>query len=387
MQRLDGLDPQRFLADYWQRRPLLIRRAWPAFADPLEPEELAGLACEDGVTARLVLEHGRRPWELRTGPFAEAEFTRLPATHWTLLVSDVEKHLPDLTGILEPFRFVPDWRIDDLQISYATPQGSVGPHWDDYDVFLLQGRGRRRWQLDERPVAADNFRTDTTLRILRDFRPMQDWVLESGDLLYLPPRVAHHGVALEPCLTYSIGFRAPGRQELLAGFVDHLLEQPDAGIRYTDPGLRPQDNPGLIRAEAFAQVERLLRDALIWEPAELRHWFGGYVTEPKPGFEPEPPESPLGAAALARLFAEQRTLQRHAGARFACCAAENGDLDLFCNGRHFELAADAAWLGERLCRQYHYSADELHPALAHDATARVLLTLFNRGDLVVRDED
>ena len=169
---LGELSPAQFLAEYWQKQPLLVRGAWPGFQDPLTPEELAGLACEEGVESRLVLEQGgEKPWEVRHGPFVDDDFLKLPDSHWTLLVQDVEKHIADLAALLEPFRFIPDWRIDDLMISYAPPAGTVGPHVDDYDVFLLQGQGRRRWQISRRPVEPDNCLPDTELRILREFVP------------------------------------------------------------------------------------------------------------------------------------------------------------------------------------------------------------------------
>lgn len=215
MQLLGGLSAAQFLREYWQKQPLLIRKAMPHWRDPLSPEELAGLACEPGVEARLVLQRaGVGPWSVRHGPFSEADFLTLPETHWTLLVQDAEKQAPALLGdFLEPFRFIPDWRCDDLMISYAPTDGSVGPHWDQYDVFLLQGKGRRRWQISTQPLQPDNLLPDTELRILCDFTPEQEWLLEPGDMLYLPPRVAHHGVAVEPCLTYSIGWRAPAYRE------------------------------------------------------------------------------------------------------------------------------------------------------------------------------
>lgn len=378
MQLLGGIDPQRFLAEYWQRKPLLVRRAWPEFVDPLEPGELAGLACEDGVSARLVLEHGHTPWELRSGPFAESEFTALPASHWTLLVSDVEKHLPELVALIEPFRFVPDWRIDDVQISYAASQGSVGPHWDDYDVFLLQGMGRKRWQLDTRPVTSDNFRADTRLRILCEFEPVHDWVLEPGDLLYLPPRVAHYGVALDAGLTYSIGFRAPAAADLLAGFVDHLLERLDPGLRYADPGLAPQDNPGEITPATLERVGQLLRIMLGQESANLQHWFGRQITEPKSGFEPEPSPIPWTLASLATRLRGGEPVRRTPSTRFACCRTRAG-LDLFVDGRILVLEGDTVRLGELLCRRLRYPAGELAMALEHDAGADLLLMLFNDG--------
>lgn len=385
MQLLGGLSPARFLADYWQQQPLLIRNAWPEFADPLSPEELAGLACEDGVGARLVLEHGDPPWQLRQGPFTEADFLGLPDSHWTLLVSDVEKQLPALAALLEPFRFIPDWRIDDLQISYAPAHGSAGPHWDDYDVFLLQGSGRKRWQLSQDAVAADNYRADTPLRLLREFQPDREWIVEPGDMLYLPPRLAHYGIALEPALTYSIGFRAPSRQELLASFTDHLLARPDGDIRYRDPGLLPALNPGIIDATALDRVEQLLRQALQWNRTELRDWLGGYLSEPKPAFEPEPLARPLGRNTLTRRLTTGATLGRHPGSRLLYYANPDGSLTLFADGRCFTLARDSAWLGELLCRQQDYPGSDLAPALRQSVATTLLLELINGGSLMFAD--
>lgn len=386
MRLLGGLSPNRFLADYWQKRPLLVRDAWLDFSDPLSPEEVAGLACEEGVSARLVLEHGDSPWQLRQGPLVEADFLGLPADHWMLLVSDVEKHLPELAELLEPFRFVPDWRIDDLQISYAPQHGSAGPHWDDYDVFLLQGLGRKRWRLSRAPVAADNFRDDTALRILRHFQPDEELTLGPGDLLYLPPRLAHHGVAVEPSLTYSIGFRAPSQQDLLASFTDHLLARSDATARYADPDLRPADNPGAIDDAVLNRVERLLRQALQWNRGELGDWLGRYLSEPKPDYEPEPREPPLNCAALIRALRAGSHIHRHPGSRLLYYANSDGSLDLFADGQRFELAGGLAWLGKRLCRQRFYTASELRPGLEHPAAVTLLLELFNCGSLLLAED-
>ncbi|HPQ96555.1 MAG TPA: cupin domain-containing protein, partial [Thiolinea sp.] len=224
--RLGELAVEDFLRDYWQQQPLLVRQAFPGFELPLSADELAGLAC-DTDTARLVLERGgRHPWELRSGPIAEDAFAGLPETHWTLLVNDCEKMVPELQAIVQPFRFIPDWRIDDLMISYAAPGGSVGPHVDAYDVFLLQAQGRRRWQISSQPCTPDNFIPDLDLRVMQAFSPEQEWVLEPGDLLYLPPGVPHYGVAMGECMTCSIGFRAPSQAELLERLLGHLVEQP-----------------------------------------------------------------------------------------------------------------------------------------------------------------
>ena len=185
-----------FLEQYWQKKPLLIKRAFSNYQSPISAEELAGLACEEGVESRLILEHGETsPWQLRYGPFSEDDFTSLPKTNWSLLVQAVNHHVPELNELLEAFNFIPNWRIDDLMISYAPTHGSVGPHLDNYDVFLLQVQGRRHWHINENDYTEDDFIEDLELKILKDFEAKQDWILEPGDMLYLPPGIAHHGVA------------------------------------------------------------------------------------------------------------------------------------------------------------------------------------------------
>lgn len=383
----EGLTPAGFLRDYWQKKPLLLRAALPGFTSPVSPEELAGLACEDGVESRLVLERGgTRPWELRHGPFPEAEFLELPDSHWTLLVQDMEKHVPALHAVLEPFRFVPDWRIDDLMVSYAPEHGSVGPHLDDYDVFLVQALGRRRWQIDTRPDAED-WLPDTELRILRRFRAEQEWVLEPGDVLYLPPRVAHHGVALEPCMTYSVGFRAPSHRELVAGYLDFLLEEVDAEARYADPDLGVQDNPGEIGRAALARFRDLLRQHILLDDGLIESWLGRFLTEPKPGFAAEPEPQPLTAAELREHLRGGGELERNAGSRFAYLGDAAGETALFVDGQEFVLGPEVAWLAPLLCRHRVLGAAHLQRALTQPPARELLLDLVNEGYLVMYDDD
>ncbi len=191
---LGPISVEEFLADYWQKKPLFVKNAFPDLQSPITADELAGLACEDDINARLVLEKdGDYPWQAKNGPFDESLFSELPETHWSLLISDMEKYLPETMSLVKPFRFLPDWRRDDLMISYAPEGGSVGPHVDDYDVFLIQLSGHRLWKISE------DFCFDAIegvdLRILKTFEAEQQWLCEPGDLLYLPPNVAHHGVA------------------------------------------------------------------------------------------------------------------------------------------------------------------------------------------------
>ena len=196
-----GLDGETFLRDYWQKQPLLMPAALPTQSFTLTPDELAGLACEPQFESRLILEDEEGLWEVRQGPFAEADFAALPESHWTLLVQDVDKYVSDTVSLIEAFDVVPDWRIDDVMISYATDRGGVGPHSDAYDVFLMQASGRRRWRISDRHYAESDLLPGIDQRILARFHTAQEWVLEPGDVLYLPPGVAHWGTAEGPCMT------------------------------------------------------------------------------------------------------------------------------------------------------------------------------------------
>lgn len=221
---LGGISAREFLRDYWQKKPLLIRQAIPGFQSPISPDELAGLSLEEEVESRLVIEHGAQPWELRRGPFTEETYQSLPERDWTLLVQAVDQFVPEVSELLEHFRFLPSWRIDDVMISYAAPGGGVGPHFDNYDVFLLQGYGKRRWRIGQMCDSQSPLMKHADLRILADFEGSDDWVLEPGDMLYLPPRLAHLGTAVDECMTYSVGFRAPSAAEVLTHFTDFLAQ-------------------------------------------------------------------------------------------------------------------------------------------------------------------
>ena len=250
-----------FLANYWQRRPCFIRQAFPDFQPELDGNDLAGLACEEMAESRLVTgSHERRDWTLRHGPFQETELQRLPDAGWTLLVQDVEKHYPPLQTLLTRFNFIPAWRIDDLMISFSAPGGSVGPHADQYDVFLLQASGRRRWQLasDFDPALLPG----CDLNVLAGFHPEDEWTLEAGDMLYLPPGVAHHGVALDEGMTWSIGLRAPSQADLLLGLGEWLAETADEGQRYRDGSLARSPRPGEISPTALRDLHELMGSAL-----------------------------------------------------------------------------------------------------------------------------
>jgi 50S ribosomal protein L16 3-hydroxylase len=267
----------------------------PDIAPFLTRDELFDLASREGVESRLVLEKGGDyPWQVRYGPFRPAELRRLPPRNWTILVQNVDLHVPKAAAILRRFSFVPGWRIDDLMVSYAPPGGGVGPHVDSYDVFLLQARGTRRWSVSLKAYGEADLVPGLDLRILKTFRTDHRWRLATGDMLYLPPGVAHWGVAEDECMTCSVGFRAPGSREAALRF----LEEGGTDVPYSDPDLEVARHPGEITAAARRRIRRLLREALADDEA-IDLWFGREASAIPEGAAPEPPARPMSAERFA----------------------------------------------------------------------------------------
>ena len=284
LQLLGNLKPSEFLRDYWQKKPLLIRGAMPNFIGLLTPNELAGLACEDDVQARII-QHKNKKWGVKNGPFDDADFTKLPERDWTLLVQSVNHHLPGAASLLALFNFIPHARLDDLMVSYAPDGGGVGAHFDSYDVFLLQGSGKRKWQIS---AQTDLSLEDAPIKTLKNFKVEQEWVLEAGDMLYLPPHIAHLGMAEgDDCMTYSIGFRAPKTQELQHEFLSYLQDNITAEGLYADADLTLQNHPAEISDNMVQKVSKMLQK-ITWNNNNVADFLGKYLTEPKPEvvFEP-----------------------------------------------------------------------------------------------------
>ncbi|WP_460418744.1 ribosomal protein uL16 3-hydroxylase [Pseudomonas sp. microsymbiont 2] len=351
LQLLGGLTAREFLRDYWQKKPLLVRQAFPDFVSPIDGDELAGLALEEEVESRLVLEHGERPWELRRGPFAEDAFADLPERDWTLLVQAVDQFVPEVAELLEEFRFLPSWRIDDVMISYAAPGGSVGPHFDNYDVFLLQGEGKRNWKVGQMCNSDSPLIDHTDLRILADFEQSDEWTLEPGDMLYLPPRLAHYGVAENECLTYSVGFRAPSAAEVLTHFTDFLGQFLPEEERYSDADAQPVSDPHQIQHDALDRLKALI-DKHMADKDLLLTWFGQFMTEPR--YPEQVVGEELSEQELLDYLGQGAILIRNPSARLAW--SEFGDdLLLFASGRSCPLPGKLRELLKLIC-----SADALH---------------------------
>lgn len=382
MQLLGGLTAREFLRDYWQKKPLLIRQALPNFESPISADELAGLALEEEIESRLVIENGEQPWELRRGPFAEDTFNNLPERDWTLLVQAVDQFIPEVAELLENFRFLPSWRIDDVMISFAAPGGGVGPHYDNYDVFLLQAQGQRRWKIGQMCDADSAVLEHADLRILADFAQTDEWVLEPGDMLYLPPRLAHYGIAEDDCMTYSVGFRAPSAAEVLTHFTDFLSQFLTNEERYSDAGIAPCSDPHQIQRDSLDRLKSLLNEHMNDERLLLT-WFGQFMTEPR---YPELIAGPeLIEEDLLASLQDGAVLVRNPSSRLAWSEVDD-DLLLFASGQSRLLPGNLRELLKLICAADALHSDNLGQWLADDEGRNLILQLVTQGSLEFADE-
>ncbi len=385
MPKTTGLGPysKSFLSEYWQKKPLLLRGAFPGGIDIVDPDSLAGLACQEGVDSRLVMEKGDYPWQTHQGPFAETIFASLPETHWSLLVQAVDRLLPEVSKLREAFSFIPNWRLDDIMISYAVDQGSVGPHTDHYDVFLIQAMGRRRWQFGEKALVQPRFREGLDPKILESFSFDHDFVLECGDMLYLPPGVAHHGVADGECMTYSIGFRAPTQNELMVSYSQFLLQTENPEVFYTDDmGAQRSvsgsgSDPGQIADEDLERL-RALMVASLNDDDVFRRWIGAFLTEPRTFHLAR--DEPLDSHALVKLLAAESELLKVEGGRFAY--HQKGEQVFFAfEGESLVLHRDLLELVQMLCRQEVFSTKDILRFEKQEGFFELLVHLWNQGFL------
>ena len=363
----DGLDETGFRARYWQRRPLLIRQALPGFESPLPPDELAGLAIEPDTTPRLIRRSDETGYTLEHGPFDADIFDTLGEADWSLLVTDVDKHLLELQAWLNPFRIAPDWRLDDLMISYAPDGASVGAHVDAYDVFLLQASGTRRWSIDAREGVTHEQVADGDLRLVEDFAPTDTWDLAPGDVLYLPPGVPHHGVAVgDGCTTWSIGFRAPRHADVVQ-FIAETIAERLGDARLTDAGAG-RGAPGEIGTGTIDAIEAVWRRATTLDRQTLAELAGSLLTRHAMADEVVPESDAEG------------DIERAPFARFGWTPspeAASGRVSLFADGERYACSAS---LAHALCD----TAVPPLPATPGGDDADVIEALLDAGALVRR---
>ncbi len=379
---LGGMPADRFLRDYWQKKPCLIRQAFPDFAPALDENDIAGLACEELSEARLVTgSFAKANWQVEHGPFDEQRLARLPAKEWCLLVQDVEKHYPPLQALLGQFAFLPNWRLDDLMVSVSAPGGSVGPHVDQYDVFLLQASGQRRWQVAEQ--FNPTWQAGCDLRVLQQFQPEQEWLLQPGDMLYLPPGIAHYGLALELGMTWSIGLRAPSQADLFQAFGDWLAENQADGKRYSDPDLVTPERAGEITPVALTQLADMFA---VSSPASINHspdldgFLASFISRFRLAHQPAAPDESSDLNQMLQVVASGGCLQRNPWTR----------LNWITSGEHARLFAAG---DERPCSQAVATAlcgaaiSEIDlPALSPD-DQQCVLDFVNLGHLFLQHPD
>ncbi|MDY7219169.1 cupin domain-containing protein [Denitrificimonas sp. JX-1] len=383
---LGGISAEVFLRDYWQKKPLLIRQAIPDFINPIDGNDLAGLSLEELVESRIILEHGETPWQLKQGPFDEDTYNNLPERDWTLLVQAVDQFSPEVAQILAHFQFLPSWRIDDVMISYAAPGGSVGPHFDNYDVFLLQTDGQRTWKTGQMCDADTPLLNHPDLRILDTFEQVEEWTLEPGDMLYLPPRLAHWGIAKTECMTWSVGFRAPSSAEVISHYADFVARFLPDEQRYSDANMSPIDNPSYIRPEDIQRLRQLLNEQLN-DDRILLTWFGQYMTEPR---YPElfvtadiDTDSLLGALQDGVVFTRNPT------ARLAWSHIEldtEPAVVFFVSGNSRVLSEHLAPLLDLLCNADALHTDNLTPWLDDQEAITLICELIKQGSLECIDD-
>ena len=352
---LGDLSIEDFLANYWQKKPLVVRNAFPDFEMPFTAEELAGLTLDTDAPARMIIEHGlppeNKPWQVKLAPFTEEDFITLPDSHCTFLVNDLERYVPELGNLIEPFRFIPDWRIDDLMVSYAEDQGTVGPHSDDYDVFLIQGAGKRRWKVITREDYPGELIPDLPIALLKEFDEDEDWLLEPGDMLYLPPNMPHYGIAEGACFTFSVGFQAPRTVDLVQNWLETFSKNKQFTKRFTDPDRTIQDNPGEITANDLNKLSTLILDSIDKQKADLDLFLGKYLTESKGEVPSEEHE-----ISAENGYQKNQDYERESWLRFAYIKnTDKNRLDFFADGHHIVLPVERLDDIQELCENYYFS--------------------------------
>lgn len=377
---LGGLTPREFIATVWQQAPLLVRQALPGIEGIINGNDLAGIACEPDSDARLVQsDPAGQSWQCEHGPFKARRFKSLPASHWTLLVQSVDQWIPDIQALLEPFRFLPRWRVDDIMASYATEGGGVGPHFDYYDVFLIQASGQRRWQVGQACDDTSPLRPHPDLKLLETFQTGADYILAPGDMLYLPAGIAHWGTAAShDCITLSVGFRAPSHSEILQAAAEGIADTLPGVQRYRDVPAAIDSDPYCLNAAAIDQLVSLWQSL---PPDAIRQGLaralGEFATSPRNPDHVVPGVIPA-ASGLDRQLAgpDGLALQHHPASRLAWCQRDAGGADLYVDGQTFETTPA---LARAICHGRVTAAD-----CATAAEQALLLSLLTRGSVATR---
>ncbi|MCK8106454.1 cupin domain-containing protein [Pseudoalteromonas sp. 2CM41L] len=373
--KINNLCEQEFLNQYWQKKPLLIKQGFTDFQDPIEAEELAGLAMEESIESRIVTNHND-DWQAYQGPFED--FEKLTEQHATLLVQAVDHWHSDAAQLLQPFRFIPNWRIDDLMISYSTPKGGVGPHLDQYDVFIIQGEGKRHWRVGLPDPTLKQFAQNKKLLQVEQFEAVIDCILEPGDILYIPPGCPHEGYAIENALNYSVGFRAPNQQDLFSSFADHVIDTDSGQKRYTDHTLALRDSKGELLQSETDKVKTLMQ-ALLNNDELFKHWLGNTLSQAKHEMDLAPLEEPITCEKMSDFIANNaEEFERLGGVRAIYQQLED-TLLLSINGENYPLPLCDLNAVKLLTDHDYVNTDDLNAAQPSLVFIQTFTTLVNEG--------
>ena len=372
---INSLTEQEFLKEYWQKKPLLIKQGFRDFEDPLDANELAGLAIEESIESRIITNQNN-DWQAHHGPFEDFEL--LTEQHSTLLVQAVDHWHPDAAQILEPFRFIPNWRIDDLMISYSTPGGGVGPHLDQYDVFIIQGEGKRHWRVGMPDSNLKQFAQNKSLLQVEQFPAVIDCILEPGDILYIPPGCPHEGYAVENAINYSVGFRAPNQQDLLSNFADYVIDKEVGNTRYADPLLEIRESKGLLNNAEADKVKQLL-SSLLQDDSLFKSWLGQTTSEPKHEMDLMPPEDLYTPDQVAQLIDESEEVFERLGGTRAIYQHTDNELILSVNGQNFLLPKTDLAVVKLLTDDVSVTAEQIKSSKNSLKFTQSFTTLLNEG--------
>ncbi|WP_111980269.1 cupin domain-containing protein [Algibacillus agarilyticus] len=369
MYSLNNFDPQDFLDKYWQKKPVLLKGLFEHFSDPIEPDELAGLAAEQEVESRVIARNGN-DWQVEHGPFDD--YSEFGENGWTLLVQAVDHWWEEGVDLVDAFRFIPNWRIDDLMVSFSTPNGGVGPHLDQYDVFIVQGQGKRHWRVGEQQVLDEKIPHPDLLQV-SEFDACIDEVLEPGDVLYIPPGCPHEGYAIENALNYSIGFRAPNQQDLISSFADYALAKECFKDRYTDPGLSVKANTAEISQSEMAKIKSLMLKTLD-QDAHFNTWLGEYMSQAKHELDIHEPEPHYENSDVELMLNSDEEWRKLGGLRTLLI-----DKQLYINGDAVGVSTDSHSLVELIAGQNSYTSDQLKKHTIKQENIELFTRLINQG--------
>ncbi|NTS78240.1 cupin domain-containing protein [Catenovulum sp. SM1970] len=364
-----GISPEEFMKTYWQKKPALLKGLFKDFSDPIQPDELAGLAAEQEVESRVIAKNEEK-WHVEHGPFED--YSEFGESDWTLLVQAVDHWWEEGADLVDAFRFIPNWRIDDLMVSFSTPGGGVGAHLDQYDVFIIQGQGKRHWRVGEKQPTTNKIPHPDLLQI-EGFEAVIDQVLEPGDVLYIPPGCPHEGYAIENALNYSVGFRAPNQQDFISSFADHALAEECFKARYTDPDLVPRENVAAVSDTEQAAIKSLMLASLDNE-SEFQSWLGCYLSQAKHDLDIHQPEPHYQIEDIDAMLDEDEVLRKLGGLR---CLVIGGRW--FVNGEEWSISAQQIDFATYISNQQNLDVDMIKKYTKTLADKELLTKLVNHG--------